>query len=179
MYSVTCTCNNEICFCCVILRVIQTINWAASSEFVSSSIPSWQLLTAHAQPFRGARDLAFCLKVPLDSMLVWASSIAVVTIPFFFTSIHVGLQTNIRSDECEFHIDGRTKPTASVVWTIIGRQVHVCYPVMYSISMGLVVQRNSNVNISKTDSVTILLRLPSAFFHVVVSISSRVVSSSS
>ena len=31
-------------------------------------------LTAHAQPFRGARDLAFCLKVPLDSLLVWASS---------------------------------------------------------------------------------------------------------
>ena len=50
------------------------INWAASSEFVSSSIPSWQILTAHAQPLRGARDLAFCLKVPLDSMLVWASS---------------------------------------------------------------------------------------------------------
>ena len=50
------------------------INWAPSSEFVSSSIPSWQILTAHAQPFRGARDLAFCLKVPLDSLLVWASS---------------------------------------------------------------------------------------------------------
>ena len=49
------------------------INWAPSSESVSSSIPSWQILTAHAQPFRGARDLAFCLKVPLDS-LVWASS---------------------------------------------------------------------------------------------------------
>ena len=48
--------------------------WAAPSEFVSSSIPSWQILTAHAQPFRGARDLAFCLKVPLDSLLVWASS---------------------------------------------------------------------------------------------------------
>ena len=47
--------------------------WAASSESVSSSIPSWQILTAHAQPFRGARDLAFCLKVPLDSLLVWAS----------------------------------------------------------------------------------------------------------
>ena len=31
------------------------------------------ILTAHAQPFRGARDLAFCLKVPLDSLLVWAS----------------------------------------------------------------------------------------------------------
>ena len=45
--------------------------WAPSSEFVSSSIPSWQILTAHAQPFRGARDLAFCLKVPLDSLLVW------------------------------------------------------------------------------------------------------------
>ena len=48
--------------------------WAPSSEFVSSSIPSWQILTAHAQPSRGARDLAFCLKVPLDSLLVWASS---------------------------------------------------------------------------------------------------------
>ena len=52
----------------------QTNKWAPSSEFVSSSIPSWQILTAHAQPFRGARDLAFCLKVPLDSLLVWASS---------------------------------------------------------------------------------------------------------
>ena len=49
------------------------IIWAPSSEFVSSSIPSWQILTAHAQPFKGARDLAFCLKVPLDSLLVWAS----------------------------------------------------------------------------------------------------------
>ena len=39
-----------------------------------SNIPSWQILTAHAQLFRGARDLAFCLKVPLDSLLVWASS---------------------------------------------------------------------------------------------------------
>ena len=28
----------------------------------------------HAQPFRGARDPAFCLKVPLDSLLVSASS---------------------------------------------------------------------------------------------------------
>ena len=56
-----------------VLRSWQII-WAPSSEFVSSSIPSWQNLTAHAQPFRGARDLAFCLKVPLDSLLVWASS---------------------------------------------------------------------------------------------------------
>ena len=53
---------------------METLIWAPSSEFVSSSIPSWQILTAHAQPFRGARDLAFCLKVPLDSLLVWASS---------------------------------------------------------------------------------------------------------
>ena len=45
-----------------------------SSEFVSSSIPSWQILTAHAQPFRGARDLAFCLKVLLHSLLLWTSS---------------------------------------------------------------------------------------------------------
>ena len=52
----------------------QTLIWAPSSEFVSSSIPSWQILTAHAQSFRGARDLAFCLRVPLDSLLVWASS---------------------------------------------------------------------------------------------------------
>ena len=48
--------------------------WAPSSEFVSSSIPSWQISTAHAQPFRGARDLVLCLKVPLDSLLLWASS---------------------------------------------------------------------------------------------------------
>ena len=41
---------------------------------MSSSIPSWQISTAHAQPFRGARDLAFCLKVPLDLLLIWASS---------------------------------------------------------------------------------------------------------
>ena len=38
---------------------------APSSEFVSSSIPSCQVLTARAQPFREARDLAFRLKVPL------------------------------------------------------------------------------------------------------------------
>ena len=50
------------------------VKCGASSEFVSSSIPSWQILTEHAQPFRGARDLAFCLKVPLDSLLVWTSS---------------------------------------------------------------------------------------------------------
>ena len=51
-----------------------SINWASSSEFVSSSIPSWQISTAHAQPFRGARDLAFCRKGPLDSLLVRAIS---------------------------------------------------------------------------------------------------------
>ena len=51
-----------------------TFIWAPSSEFVSSSIPSWQISTAHAQPFRGARDLVFCLTVPLYSVLVWASS---------------------------------------------------------------------------------------------------------
>ena len=43
---------------------------APSCEFVSSSIPSWQILTAHAQTFRWVRDLAFCLKVPLDSLLL-------------------------------------------------------------------------------------------------------------
>ena len=56
------------------LCLILDNSWAPSSEFVSSSIPSWQILTAHAQPLRGVRDLAFCLKVPLDSLLVWASS---------------------------------------------------------------------------------------------------------
>ena len=59
------------CYHCETLGIIY---WAASSESVSSSIPSWQILTAHAQPFRGARDLVFCLKVPLDSLLVRASS---------------------------------------------------------------------------------------------------------
>ena len=52
----------------------KAVIWAPSSEFVSSSIPSLQILTAHAQPFRGAKDLAFCLTVLLDSLLVWASS---------------------------------------------------------------------------------------------------------
>ena len=56
------------------VKTLKQTLWAPSSKFVSSSIPSWQILTAHAQPFRGARDLAFCLKVPLDSLLVWASS---------------------------------------------------------------------------------------------------------
>ena len=60
--------------CQFIAGKVWKINWAPSSEFVSSSIPSWQILTAHAQPFRGARDLAFCLKIPLDSLFVWASS---------------------------------------------------------------------------------------------------------
>ena len=32
----------------------------------------WMLLTS--QPFRGTRDLAFCLKVPLHSMILWANS---------------------------------------------------------------------------------------------------------
>ena len=58
------------------LFILPTVftNWAPTSEFVSSSIPSWQISTAHASPFRGARDLAFCLKIPLESLLVWASS---------------------------------------------------------------------------------------------------------
>ena len=59
-----------------ILEIHENVNiiWTPSSEFVSSSIPSLQILTAHAQPFRGARDMTFCLKVPLDSLIVWASS---------------------------------------------------------------------------------------------------------
>ena len=63
---------------CKILTIVQRhfhlLKWAPSSEFVCSSIPSWQILTAHAQPFRGARDLTSCLKAPLDSLLVGASS---------------------------------------------------------------------------------------------------------
>ena len=65
----------EIFYVCADGQPEKTIHkWTPSSEFVSSSIPSWQILTAHAQPFRGATDLAFCLKVTLDSLLVWASS---------------------------------------------------------------------------------------------------------
>ena len=51
------------------VRTHKTNIWAPSNEFVSSSIPPLQILTAHAQPFRGARDPSFCLKVPLDSLL--------------------------------------------------------------------------------------------------------------
>ena len=86
VYRVHCVCLNFCCpqnkFCTflnlknfiLILLLKSKVKWAESSEFVSSSIPSWQISTAHAQPFRGAMDLAFCLKVPLDSLLVWASS---------------------------------------------------------------------------------------------------------
>ena len=61
-------------YCFALSKLMVCCNCGVSSEFVSSSIPSWQILTAHAQQFRGARDLAFCLKVALDSLLVWASS---------------------------------------------------------------------------------------------------------
>ena len=72
----------------IILYIINI--WAPSSEFVSSSIPSWQILTVHAQPFRGARDLAFCLKVPLDSLLVWASSEGSgETVPNSLVAVHI------------------------------------------------------------------------------------------
>ena len=68
------TSNNNVYKFTPAITGLHCISWAPSSEFVSSSIPSWQILTAYAQPFRRARDLAFCLKVPLDSLLVWASS---------------------------------------------------------------------------------------------------------
>ena len=75
LYSVmTILPNKSWYFVVVFVGLGKELTWAPSSEFVSSSISSWQILTAHAQPFRGARDLAFCLKVPLDSLLVWASS---------------------------------------------------------------------------------------------------------
>ena len=64
----------EILHDCLVMFIWVYLIWAPSSEFVSSSIPSWQISTAHAQPFIGARDLAFCLRVPLDSLLLWASS---------------------------------------------------------------------------------------------------------
>ena len=71
---IPCICNITSNKCCFYSSVFIWIIWAPSSEFVSSSIPSWQILTAHALPFRGAKDLAFCLKVPLDWLLALASS---------------------------------------------------------------------------------------------------------
>ena len=72
--------------------------WAASSEFVSSSIPSWQILTAYAQPFRGARDLTFCLEVPLDSLYPRK--------PMTFTKMNFWtyLEANIYFQELSNHI---------------------------------------------------------------------------
>ena len=68
-----------MCHCCSHLAKTGCLmTWlilqAELSDEHNCQIPSWQISTAHAQPFRGARDLAFCLKVPLDLMLVWASS---------------------------------------------------------------------------------------------------------
>ena len=81
MVKITAAWNDVEVFCIKLLvkqKLVQnntsTNNWAPSSESVSSSIPSWNILTAHAQPFREARDLGFCRKVPLDSLLVRASS---------------------------------------------------------------------------------------------------------
>ena len=92
IYIYRVSCHNSIKFCnnvwgklvvlwkamkLITLDLFLVSNWTASSEFVSAlimSIPSWQIVTAHAQPFNGAGDLAFCLRVPLDSLLVWASS---------------------------------------------------------------------------------------------------------
>ena len=92
--------NDAICFNLYV--------WAPASEFVSSSIPSWQILTAHAQPFRGARDMAFCLKVPLDSLIVWASSEG----------------------------SGETARMRSLAWTFTARignkyQIHLTRPICY------------------------------------------------
>ena len=67
-------CNHNCCAITIKPFIFPTFIRAASSEFMSSSIPSRQILTVHAQPFRGARDLAFWLKVPLDSLPVWVSS---------------------------------------------------------------------------------------------------------
>ena len=36
-----------------------SIRWVPSSDFVSSSIPSWQTLTAHAQPFKRGQGSGF------------------------------------------------------------------------------------------------------------------------
>ena len=94
------------------------IIWAASSEFVSSSIPSWQILTAHGLSLRGARDLAFCLKVPLDSLLVWASSGG----------------------------SGETARMRRLAWTFAARigdkyQIRLARPIWYLISPVLMVQK--------------------------------------
>ena len=89
-------------------------NWGPSSEFVSSSIPSWQILTAHVQPFREARDLAFCLRVPLDSLLVWASSggsgktVRMRRLAWTFTA-HIGDKYQIRL----------TRPNCNILIVII------------------------------------------------------------
>ena len=67
-YNMAFQCYSDISNHIIKLLILNT-RWAPSSEFVSFSIPSLQILIAHAQPFRGARDQAFCLKVPLDSLL--------------------------------------------------------------------------------------------------------------
>ena len=52
-----CSFQNKTKLQCFLSHLVpmEGYNWAASSEFVSSSILPWQILTALAQPFRGAR----------------------------------------------------------------------------------------------------------------------------
>ena len=63
-----------VCFVSHFRRYIYSTHEPRQANLCLRAFPSWHILTAHAQPFRGARDLAFCLKVPLDSLLIWASS---------------------------------------------------------------------------------------------------------
>ena len=104
--------------------------------FVSSSIPSWQISTAHAQPFRGARDLAFCLKVPLDSLLVWASS----------------------------NGSGETARMRRLAWTFAARigdmyQIRLVWPILYKASYSKVCQSmHSGLVMLWCHDVTILSR---------------------
>ena len=109
----------------------RTINWAASSEFVSSSIPSWKILTAHAQPFRGARDLAFCLKVPLDSLLVRASSggsgeTAQMRRLAWTFAARIGHKYQIRLTLSNWKWDGEKQNLLSQIWTLL--RLRSAYP---------------------------------------------------
>ena len=63
-----------ICCVCVSylpdISVIRVLNGPRQANLCLRAFHHDKFLTAHAQPFRGSRDLAFCLKVPLDSLLV-------------------------------------------------------------------------------------------------------------
>ena len=127
---------------------------------MSSSIPSSHILTAHAQPFRGARDMAFCLKVPLDSLLVWASSggsgdtARMRRLAWTFAA-RIGDKYQIRLTRSNY-IDNKMTSTPIRDW---GQPVYLCNQALHCRLENTLDPLIPTEHIAKTDGLTIIMLL--------------------